>query len=133
MTFRNPKTLRILAALLAAFHLLAAGRALVPDLCNSQKAFAAGMACESVNACCATSSGPAERDADDRIGAKQEKLPPCAFCHLVCAHNTPSAYAPLPKAPIIATTAAGLATAHLVGWQLPETNIGRDPPRRAHS
>lgn len=123
--------LRAMALGLVAFQALAAGRALVPDLCATQQALDAGVesaACCGPTACAPGApapepvNGPQWRDARTHAD--------CAFCHLATAPIVvAAAYAP-PEVPGPDAIPLAWMPGHAVADVPPATNVGRDPPLR---
>jgi len=124
--------LRVVALGLVAFQVLAAGRALVPDLCATQRALDAGV--ESAASCCApTTCAPGTPPPEPVAGPQWRGArthPPCAFCHLATAPIVVAAAyaAPDVSGPDLAPWA--WVRGHAVAEVPPATNVGRDPPSR---
>lgn len=76
-----------IAVALLVFHLLAAGRALVPGMCQTLEAVKDGRP-----SCCASACPmPKTESPGVHLDTLAPEHPPCPFCHLVCtaAHAAP--------------------------------------------
>ena len=78
---------KTVAVALLVFHVLAAGRALVPGMCQTLAAAKDGQA-----SCCAAACPlPQGKPGGISLDTPANEHPPCPFCHLVCtaAHTAP--------------------------------------------
>jgi hypothetical protein len=137
LSSRSHSTFRLLALLLAAFQVLAAGRALVPNLCLTQRdALAAaqdreaaeGVACTG-HSCCA--SMPVTEDDDSTPAPAPGDSGRCAFCFLAKALvEAPDNFTPIPVIEVVSAPCEhgpGRPHRDIPSGLLP----GRAPPARA--